>query len=54
MVTLVAKTTVIDSITATDAEIATALNAGATYTNVYDISVIPISNTQCRIIVIYD
>lgn len=52
--TLVVKTTVIDSITATDAAIATALNDSVTYTNIYGVSVVPISNTKAKIIVVYD
>ena len=52
-ITLVVKTAVIDTKADIDTAIATALNSGITYTSIYGISVIPISNTQAKIIIIY-
>lgn len=46
------KTAIIDVVTATDAQIASALNVA--YTNLYGVSVVPISNTKVRVIIIYD
>lgn len=52
MVTLVVKTTIVAAGNA-DAAIATALNDGATYTNVYGVGVMPMSNTQWKVMVVY-
>ena len=54
--TLSVKTLIIElgQNTDTDAEIATALNTGIPYTHVYGVSIMPISNTTAKIVVIYD
>lgn len=46
--------TVIDTLETTDATIQAALRAGGDITNLYDASVIPISNTQARVFIIYN
>jgi len=53
MVTIVVKSTVVNIVGDTDLAIAAALNSGATYTNVYSATVMPISNTQAKIIIVY-
>jgi len=51
--TLVCKSLVIDNNVTLDATIAAALNA-VTTTHVYGVSVVPISNTQSRVIMTCD
>jgi len=51
--TLVCKSLIIDNNTTLDATIAAALNAVAT-THVYSVTIIPISNSKCRVIMVYD
>jgi len=51
--TLVCKSTVIDNNVTTDVAIAAILN-GVTTTHVYAVSIVPISNTSSRLIMVYD
>ncbi len=46
--------TVVENVVTTDAAIQTALRATGDITNVYNASVIPISNTKSRVFIIYD
>jgi hypothetical protein len=52
-ITLHIKSVIVDSVVITDTDIAAALNT-VTYTNIYGVSVILISNTRARIMVTYD
>ena len=52
--TLVVKSYIIDNVSTADATIATAINTGPTYTHVYGVGIVPLSNTQSRVIVVYD
>jgi hypothetical protein len=54
-ITLSVKSVIIDigEGTDTDTEIATALNNGVTYTTIYGVSIMPISNMKAKIVVIY-
>jgi len=52
-VTLSVKTIIVNTTDDTDAAIATAINSGATYTTIYGVSVLQISNTKAKVIVVY-
>ena len=52
-VTALCKSVIIDNISATDDDIEDLLD-GVTVTHIYGVSVIPISNTQSRVIAFYD
>ena len=51
--TLVVKSTIIDNSVTTDIAIAAVLN-GVTTTHVYSVTIVPISNTESRVIMVYD
>lgn len=51
--TLAVKTFTVELDATTDANIAAALNSVAT-THVYGVSIIPISNTKARIVMVFD
>jgi hypothetical protein len=51
--TLVVKSTVIDNNVTTDTAIAAVLNAVST-THIYSVTIVPISNTTSRLILVYD
>ena len=46
--------TVIDTISTTDAAIQESLRAGGDITNLYGVSVIPISNTKSRVFIVFN
>jgi hypothetical protein len=51
--TLVVKSLVIDNNVTTDTAIASVLN-GVVTTHIYSVTIVPISNTQSRVIMVYD
>jgi hypothetical protein len=52
-ITVVVKSTIIDNVSSIDTAIATLLNAAITITAVYSVTIVPISNTQSRVIMVY-
>jgi len=52
-ITVSIKSMIVDNNVTTDAAIATALNLGTVFTSIYGVTVVPISNTQSRIIIVY-
>lgn len=54
LITISLVSTVIDSLVTSDSTIQTALRATGNITNVYNLSVIPISNTKARVFIIYN
>lgn len=52
-ITLNVKSIIIDKINATDSTIAAEINANVTYNTIHGFSIIPISDTLCKIIVVY-
>lgn len=52
-ITIAVRSFIMDSVSATDTDIATALNADTTYTTIYGVSIVPISNVKSRIVVVY-
>lgn len=51
--TLVVESLVIDNVSTADATIAAALN-GVTTTHIYSVTIVPISNSTSRVIMVYD
>lgn len=46
--------TVVAAATDSDATIAAALNSGVTYTTIHGVACMPLSNTQWKIIMVYE
>ena len=53
VLTLAVKSTVIDNNVTTDTAIAAVLN-GVSTTHIYSVTIVPISNTQSRVVMVWD